>query len=117
MLQFTEIRLFSDNGNLLAEDTFLAADLRNDGCKLRECIKQMLHRNGMLFGSELAETALAFRSRVEWISDSICTIEDLLNGCENFMTEDSRKMYFEKIPEAGIAVGLYIQRSPGEIKN
>ena len=112
----TEIRLISDDGNLLAGETFLAANLHNDRCMLRDCVKQMLHRKGMLLGSELVEKALAFHSRVEWISDNICTIEDLLNRQENSKAGGPEKMYFEKVPEAGIPVGLYAQKNPDEMK-
>ena len=109
-IKTTRIQIFLDDGTTLAEETFMGTGWCSDKKMLLSAIKHTLRRHGMLLGNDLDSEARLFHSTADVVSDDVYRIVDLLNySMKDFIAGTADVMYFRKIPNAGVAGGIYRQ--------
>lgn len=112
----TEICCYTEDNIQLATDIFLGVDLLNNPLLLRHYVKTALEHAGIIFGNDLDSVAKRLGSNVELVTDDTYRIVDFLNcSIEDFNNGTAEKMYFKRIPNAGVRGGLYRQLSGDEI--
>lgn len=93
MPECTEIRIYTDSGRFLAEDTFLYTGLERDKGRLRACVSAALYKRGIIHASKLDSIARQFRSVASVVLDNMYRIK--IEG--NAGNDDASTMYFRKI--------------------